>query len=55
MNPLSKIRRAILAAVPGTVANVAAEKRRIEKQLRADGWSRRAACAEAAKRCKSHA
>ncbi len=50
MNVLHKIRRAIVSQIPGTVANVATEKRQIEHALRADGWSKAAAIAEASRR-----
>lgn len=51
---VGKLGRRIAACIPGTEANsrakVAADKRRVEKALRADGWSRAAAKVESAKR-----
>ena len=40
MKPLARIGRAILARIPGSVANIAAQKRLAEKELRAAGLSR---------------
>lgn len=41
MKPLTaRISRAIVSLVPGTAANIAAEKRRQERELRAQGHSR---------------
>lgn len=43
MNPktlTARIGRALVAQVPGSVANIAAKKRRAEKRLRAAGHSR---------------
>ncbi len=50
MSILSKIGKMIEAKIPGSAANIAARKREIERKLRADGWSRRAANTEAALR-----
>jgi len=54
MNIFKKIRRAIVTNIPGSQAqadaNFAKEKRQLEHQLRADGWSRAAAVAEVARR-----
>jgi hypothetical protein len=47
---VSKIARDVLALVPGTKAHIAAEKRRVERALRAAGWSRSAAVADVARR-----
>jgi len=41
MKALDTIRRNIVAAIPGTALNVAQAKRRMERQLRADGYSRK--------------
>lgn len=35
---------------PGSIIDLAVQKRRLEKQLRADGWSRKAAAAEVSRR-----
>jgi hypothetical protein len=37
---VARISRAVVAQIPGTTANIAAEKRRAEKELRAAGYSR---------------
>jgi len=50
MNTLDKIRRAVIAHVPGSALHLAKNKRLLEKQLRADGWSRAAAVAEVSRR-----
>lgn len=50
MSILSKIGTAIAAKIPGSVPNIAREKRLLERQLRADGWSRKAAATEVARR-----
>lgn len=50
MNAFDKIRREIAAHVPGTEINLARQKRQLERQLRADGYSRTHAVAEVAKR-----
>jgi len=50
MNLVNTIRRAIAAQIPGSAVNIAREKRELERQLRADGWSRAAAKAETHKR-----
>lgn len=49
MDTLNKIRCAIVARIPGTVAYEAMTKRRIERELRAAGYSRSHAVAEAAR------
>ncbi len=57
MGLVTKLRRAVLAQIRGTSdhrkATLAAEKRRLEKLLRAAGWSRNAAKAEIAHRLGS--
>lgn len=50
MSILSKISKKIAAAIPGSGISVAREKRLLEKQLRADGWSRKAAATEVARK-----
>jgi len=55
MNTLDKIRRAVIAHVPGSALHLAKNKRLLEKQLRADGWSRSGAVIEVARRFKRHA
>lgn len=50
MMTFSKIRRAVAARIPGSEINRAVEKRRLERALRADGWSRAAAKTETQKR-----
>jgi hypothetical protein len=50
MSIIRKIRRAIVARIPGSEINIAVEKRRLERDLRADGWSRAAAKTETQRR-----
>lgn len=49
-NSFDKIRRVLAAHVPGTVANVALAKRQMERQLRANGHSRKEAMTLTAER-----
>lgn len=46
----ARIRRALTALIPGSVANIAAQKRNAEKELRAAGLSRSHARAIVAER-----
>lgn len=54
MPAIGKFVRRVAANIPGTEASarakISATKRRVEKALRADGWSRAAANAEVARR-----
>lgn len=43
MSILSKIGKAVIAAIPGSAISVAREKRKLEKDLRAAGHSRKSA------------
>lgn len=43
------LRRSVLAMVPGSVPNVAKQKRDLERQLRAQGYSKRDALIAAGK------
>ena len=51
---VARIRRWLVSQIPGTAANIARGKARMERALRADGWSRSAALAETVRRFKGH-
>lgn len=53
MSILSKIGKAVAAAIPGSAISVAREKRKLEKQLRAAGHSRKNAAALVSERFKN--
>ena len=55
MSAFDKIRREIAAQIPGTEINLARQKRKLEKQLRVDGYSRAAAVAIVARRFRKDA
>lgn len=52
MNILNKLHKTIAARIPGSAANIAAAKQKLEKELRAAGYSRSHATAEASRRFK---
>lgn len=54
MNTFNKIRREIDAHIPGTEINLARQKRKLERELRAQGYSRAAAVAIVSKRFAQH-
>lgn len=54
MTLIAKIRREIAAHIPGTEINLARQKRQLERQLRADGYSRTAAVAIVARKFAQH-
>lgn len=52
MGTFKNIKKTISAHIPGSTLNIAAAKRKLEKELRAAGYSRSHAVAEASRRFK---
>lgn len=53
MSILSEIGKAVIAKIPGSAINIAREKRKLERELRAAGYSRKSAATLVSERYKN--